>query len=286
MGHHRGVQPTGESAVLKVRMAAEPVCVSGARRFVSDGLRSLGRAELEDDATLCVSELAGNAVLHSGTRFMEIALTELHRGVRISVEDDGPTPAHAVVPRAGVHASGTLLTPDLEDEPTTGRGLAIVSVLASDWGVVLTEAGKRIWADLSGGDTEHDVRPPTGGPQDSSPAPSEAPALPPGWGLVRLAGCPVHLSLRQDQHLDELVDPIHVQLAGRTFVSQHVEGHRLVPGTEIRLVFTDDLLVASAGCNTMRSGWSEDGSEISWDGDPASTLIGCPPELAGKDSPA
>jgi anti-sigma regulatory factor (Ser/Thr protein kinase) len=205
MGHHRGVQPTGESAVLKVRMAAEPVCVSGARRFVSDGLRSLGRAELEDDATLCVSELAGNAVLHSGTRFMEIALTELHRGVRISVEDDGPTPAHAVVPRAGVHASGTLLTPDLEDEPTTGRGLAIVSVLASDWGVVLTEAGKRIWADLSGGDTEHDVRPPTGGPQTSTPAPSEAPALPPGWGLVRLAGCPVHLSLRQDQHLDELV---------------------------------------------------------------------------------
>jgi len=128
--------------VLKVRLAAEPVCVSGARRFVSDGVRSLGRPELEDDATLCVSELAGNAVLHSGTRFMEISLTGLRRGVRISVEDDGPTPAHAVVPRTGVRTAGT--PPELDDEPTTGRGLAIVSVLASDWGVVLTGAGKRI----------------------------------------------------------------------------------------------------------------------------------------------
>jgi hypothetical protein len=29
--------------------------------------------------------------------------------------------------------------------------------------------------------------------------------LPEGWVVVRLAGCPVALSLRQDQHLDELV---------------------------------------------------------------------------------
>jgi len=98
-----------------------------------------------------------------------------------------------------------------------------------------------------------------------------------------LAGCGPDWGDGRDDP-DELVDPIQVQLAGRTFVSQHVEGHRLVPGTEIRLVFTDDVLVASAGCNTMRSGWSEDGSEISWDGDPASTLIGCPPELARQDA--
>jgi hypothetical protein len=32
-----------------------------------------------------------------------------------------------------------------------------------------------------------------------------APAVPEGWALVRLAGCPVRLSLRQDDHLDELV---------------------------------------------------------------------------------
>ena len=86
-------------AELRVRLAADPVCVSGARRFVTDGLRSWRRPELLDDAALCVSELAGNAVLHSGTTYMEIVLQTLQRGVRISVEDDGPTPAAAVSPR-------------------------------------------------------------------------------------------------------------------------------------------------------------------------------------------
>ena len=147
-------------AELRVRLAADPVCVSGARRFVSDGLRSWRRPELLDDAELCVSELAGNAVLHSGTTFMEIVLQTLHRGVRISVEDDGPTPASAVVPQQpfSFEDSGT----DLDDEPTTGRGLAIVSILASAWGVELTGGGKRIWAELVAGDTEYDVRPPEG----------------------------------------------------------------------------------------------------------------------------
>ena len=191
--------PTAE---LRVRLAADPVCVSGARRFVSDGLRSWRRPELLDDAELCVSELAGNAVLHSGTTFMEIVLETLHRGVRISVEDDGPTPASAVVPRQpfSFDDEGT----DLDDEPTTGRGLAIVSILASSWGVELNGAGKRIWAELVTGDTEYDVRPPEGEHELTGP-PAAPDALPEGWGLVRMVGCPVELSLRQDEHLDELV---------------------------------------------------------------------------------
>jgi anti-sigma regulatory factor (Ser/Thr protein kinase) len=189
-------------AELRVRLAADPVCVSGARRFVSDGLRSWRRQDLLDDAELCVSELAGNAVLHSGTTFMEIVLQTLHRGVRISVEDDGPTPAAAVVPRQPFAADGD--ETDLDDEPTTGRGLAIVSILASSWGVELTGAGKRIWAELVAGDTEYGVRPPVG--EDELPDhPSPPGMLPEGWGRVQMVGCPVELSLRQDQHLDELV---------------------------------------------------------------------------------
>ena len=191
-------------AELRVRLAADPVCVSGARRFVSDGLRSWQRPELLDDAELCVSELAGNAVLHSGTTFMEIVLETLHRGVRISVEDDGPTPVSAVLPRQPFSLEEGDGAPDLDDEPTTGRGLAIVSILASSWGVEVTEAGKRIWAELVGGDTEYDVRPPLG--EHALPDQSAAPAtLPEGWGLVRMIACPVDLSLRQDQHLDELI---------------------------------------------------------------------------------
>ena len=188
-------------AELRVRLAADPVCVSGARRFVTDGLRSWRRPELLDDAELCVSELAGNAVLHSGTTFMEIVLQTLHRGVRISVEDDGPTPAAAVQPRQAFAFDE--VGADLDDEPTTGRGLAIVSVLASSWGVELTEGGKRIWAELLDGDAEYDVRPPDE-TEVTELAPPPGP-LPDDWGRVRLVGCPVLLSLRQDQHLDELV---------------------------------------------------------------------------------
>ena len=190
-------------AELRVRLAADPVCVSGARRFVSDGLRSWRRPELLDDAELCVSELAGNAVLHSGTTFMEIVLQtlpprrpDLRRGRRTDPRDRGrPAPG-----RSPSTTTGT----DLDDEPTTGRGLAIVSILASAWGVELTGAGKRIWAELVAGDTEYDVRPPEG--EDELAGPPAAPAtLPEGWGRVRMVGCPVELSLRQDQHLDELV---------------------------------------------------------------------------------
>ena len=188
-------------AELRVRLAADPVCVSGARRFVSDGLRSWRRPELLDDAELCVSELAGNAVLHSGTSFMEIVLQTLHRGVRISVEDDGPTPAIAVVPQQAF--SSEAAGADLDDEPTTGRGLAIVSILASAWGVERTGAGKRIWAELVAGDTEYGVRPPEG--EELADPTGPATTLPEGWGRVRMVSCPVELSLRQDRHLDELV---------------------------------------------------------------------------------
>jgi len=189
---------------LRIRLAADPASVPGARRFVTDGLTSWGLPDLVDDAALCVSELAGNAALHSASTFMEIVLRSLEASVRLSVEDDGEVPAAAVVPRP------SFPDPDdeldlllLDDEPTTGRGLAIVSVLADDWGVEATEAGKRIWVDLTGSGAPHGVTQPRTGPQQAPPA---TPAgLPVGWALVRLAGCPVQLSLRQDQHLDELI---------------------------------------------------------------------------------
>ena len=182
---------------LRVRLAADPVSVAGARRFVADGLRTWGRDLLVDDATLCVSELAGNATLHSASTFMEVAMRPVGGAVRISVEDDGATPAAAVAPpvRVGAHS---------DEQATTGRGLAIVSMLASDWGVETTRRGKRVWAQLVEEGQANEVRPPTTD-LDLWAEPETPRSLPGGWGLVRLLDCPVQLSLRQDQHLDELV---------------------------------------------------------------------------------
>ena len=191
--------PTASLSALRVRFAADPASVPGARRFIADGLTSWGRTTLLDDATLCVSELAANAALHSASTYMEVALLALDDAVRISVEDDGVTPAEAVVPRPDFPGSEDADELDLDDEPTTGRGLAIVSILASDWGVEKLERGKRIWAELTEAAGEHGVRPPRTSTESGfeMPAVDPAAALPEGWTVVRLPGCPVELGLRQ-----------------------------------------------------------------------------------------
>jgi anti-sigma regulatory factor (Ser/Thr protein kinase) len=206
LGHHRQVRDDpfeGAHQELRIRLSAEPVSVPAARRFVADGLSSWRLGRLADDATLCVSELAGNAALHSSGTFMDIAMRRTANAVRISVEDDGAVPAEALTPRPGFPDPGDPGDRLLEDEATTGRGLAIVSILASDWGVEETERGKRVWADIDDTTVEHDVRPPTTSAGESMPPVRGE--LPEGWTLVRLVGCPVRLGLRQDEHLDELI---------------------------------------------------------------------------------
>lgn len=198
---------------LRVRLAADPVSVPGARRFVADGLVAWGLGDLVDDATLCVSELAGNSALHSASTFMDVAMRVLDDAVRISVEDDGVVPLEAVVPRPSFPDPGD---PDdllLEDEATTGRGLGIVSILARDWGVEETDGGKRVWVDIDDTTEEYAVRLPiTHGEGTTDQVDG---ALPLGWALVRLADCPVRLSLRQDEHLDELIRELQLIDADR-----------------------------------------------------------------------
>jgi anti-sigma regulatory factor (Ser/Thr protein kinase) len=230
MRHHRRMGESPGSATdapeLRVRLAADAASVPGARRFVTDGLQSWGMTRLVDDVALCVSELAGNAALHSGSTFMHIALRPIGDAVRLSVEDDGSTPVEAVVPRASFpDPADELDMLVLEDEPTTGRGLAIVSVLATDWGIETTDVGKRIWVDIDGSDLPNGVRPPRGANAQGLPA--DGGALPDGWALVRLVGCPVDLSLRQDEHLDELVRELQLIVGGSATARSQALGREL-----------------------------------------------------------
>lgn len=212
--HHAvGTRPDAPTGRLHVRFAADPASVPGARRFVVDGLHAWGLDDLEDDAALCVSELAGNAALHGASTFMWIEVWRSRDVVRLSVGDDGDVPVDVVVPRADYLHEGAASVHSVDSEPTTGRGLGIVGFLARAWGVEPTREGKRIWVELGG---DGALGAPPLAPRDeaeevAAPAPDAGP-LPPDWALVRLAGCPVRLSLRQDEHLDELIREL--QLVG------------------------------------------------------------------------
>jgi anti-sigma regulatory factor (Ser/Thr protein kinase) len=206
----------GAQAELRVRFAADAASVPAARRFVRDGLTTWGRPGLVEDAALCVTELTSNAALHSSSRFFEIRVLDLRETVRISVSDKGTVPVEAVVPRqprplaAGEEVNGL----PLADYPTTGRGLVIVSTLASAWGIEETADGKAVWVELAQNGDEYPVRPPQTTSQQQPANDWQSQGLPAGWRVVRLAACPVVLSLRQDQHLDELIREL-----------QLIEGH-------------------------------------------------------------
>ena len=193
---------------VRARFAADPASVPGVRRFVRDALHPRPDGSLAQDAELCISELAGNAALHSGSAFLDVAVRIDDEGVTLTVSDDGPVPPEAVVPRLVVPDGDEPVDPDAE--ATTGRGLGIVAVPSTEWGVERTPTGKHVWARLTGDGHDHPVRPPDSAPQPPAHPPeplqeSGDDSLPDGWGRVLLLECPVDLSLRQDEHLDELI---------------------------------------------------------------------------------
>ncbi|HYH72538.1 MAG TPA: ATP-binding protein [Nocardioides sp.] len=201
----------GAPGRLHVRLAADAASVAGARRFVVDGLSAWGEARFADAAELVTSELTSNAALHAGAEFMYVTLERGTTGVWVCVEDDGPLGPDVVQAR----------TPSPEDDVSwseldaTGRGLAIVGMVAGRWGVDETARGKQVWAELVDPD---DIAPSAQEPNRAAST-EIAPVtehLPPGWVTVRLAQCPVGLSLQQDRHLDELVRELQLLSVGQS----------------------------------------------------------------------
>ena len=107
----------------------EPESVPAARRFATSVLRGV-TAETLEAIELMVSELATNCVRHTNSGF---ALTISRGGGDIRVE---------ATDRAGG-------TPEMRSpKPTdpSGRGLKIVDMLSSDWGVDRhASTGKTVW---------------------------------------------------------------------------------------------------------------------------------------------
>jgi anti-sigma regulatory factor (Ser/Thr protein kinase) len=130
-----------------MRLVARPPSVPAARRFVHDALAGWGREAFAEEVSLCVSELATNATLHSGSSYFHLEL-EHHRGaVRVAVADAGMGPVDLLARQPEL--SGAFLEGlTAEDAAATGRGMYLVSVLADAWGVDELPGGKRVWAEF------------------------------------------------------------------------------------------------------------------------------------------
>lgn len=185
----------------RVRMIAQPASVPATRRFVDDVLTGWGREHLVDDVGLCVTELTTNVALHSAGRYFEVELRAGPGSVLVSVLDVGVTNAGTIAVR--VEAADPLDALEADLVSTTGRGLFIVSMLASSWGVEDTGAGTKVWARFGTG--EGPDGPAT--PQVSVRAGSTEgrSARDEDWVEVRLLDCPVALLLA---HEDNLLDMI------------------------------------------------------------------------------
>lgn len=119
-------------ALAQASFEPETVSASQARRFVAETLESWGRDGVAHTASLLVTELAANAVLHAGTTF-RVVIQEMPERVRVEVHD-----ANAVLPARRRYSTTA----------ATGRGLVLVEAMSADWGVEPTAVGKLVWFEL------------------------------------------------------------------------------------------------------------------------------------------
>jgi len=105
--------------------------VVAARRFASRVVADAGLTHAVADVALATGELAANAAEHAGTPF-DVAVV-VGCCIRIEVTD-----GCADLPVR--HEVGTY------DE--RGRGIALVELVSSRWGVDRVPDGKRVWAEI------------------------------------------------------------------------------------------------------------------------------------------
>jgi anti-sigma regulatory factor (Ser/Thr protein kinase) len=109
----------------------DPAAVRAARQFATQKLASYA-PDLLEVIELLVSELAGNCVRHTDSSFA-VRIGADKRRIRISVSDRGP---------------GNPVLRSLDPNALAGRGLALVDMLSSSWGVRRDRSlagGKAVW---------------------------------------------------------------------------------------------------------------------------------------------
>ncbi|MFG2315539.1 ATP-binding protein [Streptomyces tendae] len=114
--------------------------VREARAFVRQVLTGWGHTDRLDDITLCVSELATNALLHGAPPGREYCVSITLDGsvISLAVRDSGDRQLDVDVPEA-------------DWEAYSGRGLRLVREVADDMGVVQAVVGMSVWVAFKSG---------------------------------------------------------------------------------------------------------------------------------------
>jgi sigma-B regulation protein RsbU (phosphoserine phosphatase) len=119
---------------------ADPASPREARRFVTGWLRDNDLEDQVDRVKLAVSELAANAMLHTGQPFT-VTIDNASALIAIEVVDSEPNRVPMRVPLKGSAV-------DITSMSATGRGLQILSALANRWGVRYEHNVKATWAEF------------------------------------------------------------------------------------------------------------------------------------------
>ena len=120
-------------AVLEEELPVDPRSAGKARRAVTSALVTSVDDDALDTLVLLTSELVTNVVAHARTT-CHLGVELLPHSVRVSVSDQSSVP---VAPR------------EAERHAESGRGLALVETLSSDWGIIEREGGKTVWFEVA-----------------------------------------------------------------------------------------------------------------------------------------
>ncbi len=124
------------SVAEHLTLAPNASAVSTARRLVADLCRKVGvDDEASDTAVLLTSETVTNAFTH-GRSEARVAVTVSSDKVRVEVGDDNSRHPHHVV---------------RDHDALDGRGMTIVGILATAWGVTDDPYGKVVWFEVAAG---------------------------------------------------------------------------------------------------------------------------------------
>ncbi|MDQ0585804.1 ATP-binding protein [Streptomyces rishiriensis] len=128
-------RPQGHRPGYCQELPAAKQSAEAARRLVETALSVWHLECLSDAGTLVASELVTNAITHTDSYRIHIAVRRTgERSVLIGVTDTTPMPPVPAAP------ADTL--------STNSRGLLLVDALTERWGTELYRSGKQVWAEL------------------------------------------------------------------------------------------------------------------------------------------